>query len=150
MTKEEAIKMIENDKRIHHDFLSGKYRQALTMAIEALKRTPNAFPMHECVKPTHECVDLISREDALDILDDFQTDIENGVDSYGEHRDRLLSLSEQLRPTGKWIVNRYDSRGVCCCDNCFEQFAHVPMDGEGVPWNYCPNCGADMRGEQHG
>ena len=37
MTKEEAIKMIENDKRIHHDFLSGKYRQALTMAINALR-----------------------------------------------------------------------------------------------------------------
>ena len=100
---------------------------------------------------------MISKQAALDILDDFQTDIENGVDSYGEHQDMLLNLpdinvgkSEQLQPTGKWIVNRYDSRGVCCCDNCFEQFVHVPMDGEGVPWNYCPNCGADMRGEQHG
>ena len=40
MIKEEAIKMIENDIRIHHDFLSGKYRQALTMAVEALKEKP--------------------------------------------------------------------------------------------------------------
>ena len=60
MTKEEAIKMIENDKRIHHDFLSGKYRQALNMAIEALKeesityckdceyyRTPNKYSYKE-------------------------------------------------------------------------------------------------------
>ena len=96
---------------------------------------------------------LISREDALDILDDLQADIELGIDSYTKHRERLLNLpdinvgkSEQLRPTGKWIVNIYDSRGVCCCNNCFKQFVHVPMDGEGVPWKYCPNCGADMKG----
>ena len=69
MTKEEAIEMIENDKRIHHDFLSGKYRQALTMAIEALERTSNAsnaHPTHECVEPTHECVEPVGKSDTLD------------------------------------------------------------------------------------
>lgn len=38
MTKEEAIQMIEHDMKIHHDYLSGTYRTALNMAIEALKR----------------------------------------------------------------------------------------------------------------
>ena len=42
---------------------------------------------------------MISKQAALDILDDFQTDIENGIDSYGEHQDRLWSLSEQF----EWI-----------------------------------------------
>ena len=42
---------------------------------------------------------MISKQAALDILDDFQTDIENGVDSYGEHQDRLWSLSEQF----EWV-----------------------------------------------
>ena len=49
MTKEEAIKMIENDIRIHHDYLSGKYRQALTMAVVALKEgTEMSLPWIRC------------------------------------------------------------------------------------------------------
>ena len=39
---------------------------------------------------------MISKQEALDILDDFQTDIENGVDSYAEHRVRLLNLPEPI------------------------------------------------------
>lgn len=38
MTREEVIRMIRNDMKLHHDNLSGQYRQALNMAIEALKR----------------------------------------------------------------------------------------------------------------
>lgn len=40
MTREEAIAMIEDDKKRHHDELSGRYRAALTMAIEALQQEP--------------------------------------------------------------------------------------------------------------
>lgn len=36
MTREEAIKLIQDDIRLHHDYLSGKYRKALNMAIESL------------------------------------------------------------------------------------------------------------------
>ena len=94
--------------------------------------------------------ELISRNAALALV----VKAIHGTDSkeiqdylFGGLRKELWALpSEQLRPKGKWIVNRYDSRGVCCCGNCFKQFVHVPLDGEGVPWNYCPNCGADMRG----
>lgn len=47
MTTDEAIKMIENDMKLHHDYLSGKYRQALKMAIDALKtiRLATASPV---------------------------------------------------------------------------------------------------------
>ena len=37
MTNQEAIEMIQNDMKLHHDYLSGQYRKALKMAIEALK-----------------------------------------------------------------------------------------------------------------
>ena len=50
MTREKAIEMIQNDMKLHHDYLSGAYRQALNMAIKALKA------MDE---------DLIRRQDAL-------------------------------------------------------------------------------------
>lgn len=38
MTREEAVKMIKDDIRLHHDGLSGKYRQALNIAIKALQQ----------------------------------------------------------------------------------------------------------------
>lgn len=36
MTREEAANMIRNDIKLHHDYLSGTYRSALNMAIQAL------------------------------------------------------------------------------------------------------------------
>ena len=40
MTRQDAIAMIEDDKKRHHDELSGRYRAALTMAIQALEQEP--------------------------------------------------------------------------------------------------------------
>ena len=37
MTNQEAVEMIRNDIKLHHDALSGKYRKALSMAISALE-----------------------------------------------------------------------------------------------------------------
>lgn len=39
MTRQEAVLMIENDIRLHHDYLSGNYRKALRMAISALAQS---------------------------------------------------------------------------------------------------------------
>lgn len=36
MTNQEAAEMIRNDMKLHHDYLSGQYRKALNMAINAL------------------------------------------------------------------------------------------------------------------
>ena len=48
----------------------------------------------------------------------------------------------ESRPKGKWaiyVISSVDGEG-CKCSEC---------GFEGVPyWDYCPNCGADMRGEQ--
>lgn len=139
MTKKEAIEWLIQikDKYIHDgdEQFDAKRKEVLDMAIEALERTD-----------THECVDLISREDALDILDDFQKDIEYGVDSYAEHRDRLYSLSEQLRPKGKWILEEQKSQNhienIYICSSCrnFEAWGKTEL------YNFRPNCGAKMEG----
>ena len=48
------------------------------------------------------------------------------------------------RKRGKWeiyVISMFDGEG-CRCSEC---------GFEGVPyWDFCPNCGADMRGEQDG
>ena len=68
MTKDEAINLLDNLIGMVEDSQDNDYDEALKMAIEALERTSNAFLTHECVKPTHECVDLISRQAAIDAL----------------------------------------------------------------------------------
>lgn len=61
---------------------------------------------------------------------------------------RLLSL-EPERKKGHWINDRlvttnggtYAVRRCPFCESCYQDV--------GYGWNYCPNCGADMRGGEH-
>ena len=104
MTKEEAIKMIENDKRIHHDFLSGKYRQALTMAIEALNKRPRGK-----------------------WIEDAET-FYKAVNEYGGGVDENTP---------------YFTDDIAC-SKCLAKFSVI--DNETERFDFCPNCGANMRG----
>ena len=47
MTRQEAIEMIQDDIRRHHDSLSGTYRHALNMAIKALEK-PDFIYCQDC------------------------------------------------------------------------------------------------------
>lgn len=50
---------------------------------------------------------------------------------------------------GEWIPhdleNGEKSIDEDCCSVCGERFREIAMTG--CEWNYCPNCGADMRGD---
>ena len=48
MTREDAIQMIQDDVRLHHDALSGQYRKALHMAIGALLQ-PEIVRCRDCM-----------------------------------------------------------------------------------------------------
>lgn len=94
----------------------------------------------------HEGLGYISRQDALDILDDFEADIELGKrDSYKAHREKLLSLPSAEPKTGGWMkVIDEETPNVTKwhyeCDQC----------GAGRFENgqqYCSRCGARMLGE---
>ena len=54
MTREEAIEMIRDDIKKHHDYISGQYRKALNMAIKALEQEP--------------CEDSVSRQAVTDAM----------------------------------------------------------------------------------
>lgn len=69
MTNEEAIKMIKDDVRLHHDHLSGKYRKALSMAIEALSNSQKQSDSE--IRASADAVsevDVIYRADAIDAV----------------------------------------------------------------------------------
>lgn len=86
-------------------------------------------------------MDLIDRQAAIDILevainDDWEFDYA---------KDRMIELSAQPeRKNGEWTIDEDcegKSRTVTCNLCGHEEFNwHNP--------NFCPNCGADMRGEQ--
>lgn len=47
MNREEAIQKIQNDLKLHHDYLSSDYRKSLRMAIEALQQ-PEIVRCEDC------------------------------------------------------------------------------------------------------
>lgn len=59
-----------------------------------------------------------------------------------------IPSAQPERKRGEWISLDNDSRHVCSVCRSKE---YVPTCmGEPTIWNYCPNCGAYMRGEQDG
>lgn len=76
--------------------------------------------------------DLISRQDAIDAVHYY---IESGYkcDIFQELKN--LPSAEPERKKGEWISHEnYDECSKCHCLTA-------------VGFNYCPHCGADMRGE---
>lgn len=85
--------------------------------------------------------DLISRRDAIDAIMGEPTDAH--YPSW--YADRIKALPSAEPRTGKWIDRseggriRYPWWESCECNKCGETASGA--------YNFCPNCGADMRGE---
>ena len=110
--------------------------------------------------------DIISRQAAVDALRAMQTYklFAGGdmllIDQAGAQTELMLLPSAQtMRKNGKWLPYKYAKPGheykfhVCSvCGCCDEYVSDVPRPNgtigrlESVR-NFCPNCGADMRGD---
>lgn len=53
----------------------------------------------------------------------------------------MLGTNANIRPQGEWIFGSTLGHGWMKCSNCC-----VSQSGQTSCWSYCPNCGADMRG----
>lgn len=115
--------------------------------------------------------DLISRQDAIDLLDEqiaicnraltnpsismndeFAVNVERN--SLMAYRDKLecMPSAQPERMRGTWIIKDNPGTGWyrVTCSECGEDVTSTaPCIGfypnAKVTWDYCPNCGADMR-----
>ena len=92
--------------------------------------------------------DLISRQAAIDC--EYQVKIINDIEyvmlSEVQMKMRKLPSSQPERKKGKWLkaYGDHEAFGV----RPFYRYCSACNESTVFPYNYCPNCGADMRGEQ--
>lgn len=62
----------------------------------------------------------------------------------GADEQSWQELLDDLRPQGKWIIKPKENSqsAILICNKC-NHFIPITIDK-----NFCPNCGADMRGKE--
>ena len=104
--------------------------------------------------------DLINRQDAIDGADEIIKRDTSGnnavVEAMKAWKAYIGNLPSAERKRGKWELSRrdenvYDIRGNRSwanwyrCSNC--RFTHEFIENHIGQYNYCPQCGAYMRGD---
>ena len=64
------------------------------------------------------------------------------------HIDNAPTVDAMEVVHGRWETVS-SMLGYLCCSNCKDVYIWETWLGDGK-WNYCPNCGADMRGANDG
>ena len=109
---------------------------------------------------------LIDREAAIDALneqieycnkalgsfdispkDEYAVKVERA--SLKAYKKQLENLPPVQPKRGKWITEPIEDPEYCSCSEC--GYANLVVEVFSFDgYNFCPNCGADMRGEQNG
>ena len=96
--------------------------------------------------------ELIRRSDAIKALKREKSDWNNDYNVPIDHCiERLNKVKSADRPQGKWIGEAdgyYNGELIYdtwYCSNC----DYVVDDEEPPTWNFCPNCGARMKGKDN-
>lgn len=92
--------------------------------------------------------ELIRRSDAIDALYHYQESVEMGIKSFPLAIKAMNDIPTIEPKRGKWV------RAINNCDQAYHNYCSLcrewnGLDVEGWNWtpNFCPNCGADMRGK---
>ena len=96
---------------------------------------------------------IIYAEDAIEALTEIESHFvfEDGHDHllrWAKNTITALPSAQPERKRGKWIGHKLqhglDSIDEDTCSECGERFYQIAETG--CAWNFCPNCGTDMRG----
>ncbi len=92
---------------------------------------------------------LLKESDVLKAIDkrieklskDPQFIRKNGIIDVAGVKKYILAIPSADRPRGKWIWVEHSVFEICKCSICgYCSQLKIPQ-----PYNFCPNCGADMR-----
>ena len=90
--------------------------------------------------------DLISRQAAIDVIDKEQKEIDvsdvSAMYAYSKCKAIIKQLPSAQPKRGKWI-GKYPVSSIC------SECGYLINDSKVKVFAFCPNCGADMRGEQN-
>ena len=148
------------DKAFERSNQLNAYIRAFMMnAISEVKKLPPAQPKHDenpCqeqgdsdkfgVKTGETCADCISRQAAIDACIKVRE-----LHAYDEIEEiKHLPSAQPERKMGKWIEQDDGWDGIYYeCSVCREPFTLIDGTPSDNLYNFCPNCGADMREGQN-
>ena len=119
-------------------------------AIRHIKTRADAWAVKEIVDALKQepCDDAISRESIHRKLALIMND--HPLEGYEDEQLLLWAVEDEpsVQPSrkGHWIQIDYQ-RGKFECSECHTQ-GYVDTCMYEPKWNFCPNCGADMRGKE--
>lgn len=152
VSREAGVEEIRRHGVGSFDFEDYTPEQAERFAIKLLQDLPSVTP--------EPCEDAVSRRKAFEYFVSLWECIGTIMDRE-EWEDVCKTTANELpsvtpkRKTGKWIKRDVSRQihGISCsapnyqCSVCKKWWFH---NGEGLKWyKFCPECGADMRGEQN-
>lgn len=137
MRNQEAIALLRNleDSLDSYCELNEEGKTVFRMAIEAL--SCSEFPNSS---------DTIYRQAAIDEIKALYEWHEIVTEDRAIDHFKRLPSAQPEQKKGRWIPVT-NGRGGFECDECHN---YAPSFQDGVEWlsDYCPNCGADMRGDK--
>ena len=113
---------------------------------EDIMSIPSAEPCDDCIS-RKEVQDYIAKYLSQYLYDDIRSAVET-IDAYiGD-----MPSVQPIRPKGEWIAQDiHNCHTKFKCSNCgiIHDFMHLYGEPT-ADYTFCPNCGADMRGEKDG
>ena len=97
--------------------------------------------------------DLIDRQAAIDAIEQLAIPKDMCVFEILSHIELAIGTLPSAQPErkkGEWLPdnnNAYEMRFVCSCCKESEVVPTIGFTKYKPLWDFCPNCGADMRGE---
>ena len=90
--------------------------------------------------------DLIKKSDAITVIEKNEYRLKGSGLTYQILLKQIDEIPSADRPQGEWIWSPRDTDGTVsgCCSNC--SFSHLFIGGHTAQYNYCPSCGARMKG----
>lgn len=93
--------------------------------------------------------DPIERRDVLNLFDSVSQYMGNWLIQYIEDGISSITSAQPERKTGTWIAVDYFADGKQAYREWECSACGCVVEDEKPTWNFCPMCGADMRGDNN-